>query len=127
MLFGWRGRQNRRRSQAMPSPSNPAGTQALKGLRGRLPTGLAGAVFWLGIWFCVLFLRHWIPGGFGTFLGILQFFVGTALVFVALPLVWRLVRKHMLWSLRNRLVLTYLLMALAPVILLLTLAGIFAY
>jgi sigma-B regulation protein RsbU (phosphoserine phosphatase) len=33
----------------------------------------------------------------------------------------------MLWSLRNKLALTYLLMALAPVVLLLTLAGIFAY
>jgi sigma-B regulation protein RsbU (phosphoserine phosphatase) len=111
----------------MQNPSSPAKPHAPSGLRGRLPTGLAGAVFWLGIWFCVLFLRHWIPGGFGTFLGVLQFFVGTALVFVALPLLWRLVRKHMLWSLRNRLVLTYLLMALAPVVLLLTLAGIFAY
>jgi phosphoserine phosphatase RsbU/P len=111
----------------MQSPSSPAGQQVPTGLRGRLPTGLAGAVFWLGLWFCALFLRRWIPGGFGTFLGILQFFVGIALVSVALPLIWRLVRKHMLWSLRNKLALTYLLISLTPVVLLLTLAAIFGY
>jgi|GEM_PF-120295 len=111
----------------MQSPSSPAGQQVPTGFRGRLPTGLAGAVFWLGLWFCALFLRRWIPGGFGTFLGVLQFFVGIALVSVALPLIWRLVRKHMLWSLRNKLALTYLLISLTPVVLLVTLAAIFAY
>lgn len=111
----------------MPSPSSPAKPQAPTGIRGRLPTGLAGVVFWLGVWFCALFLGRWVPGGFGTFLSILQIFVGIALVFVALPLVWRLVRKHMLWSLSNKLVLTYLLIGLAPVLLFVTLAGIFAY
>jgi sigma-B regulation protein RsbU (phosphoserine phosphatase) len=111
----------------MQSPSSPAAPQALSRLRARLPTGLAGAVFWLGLWFCALFVQLWIPGGFGTFLGILQFFVGIALVCVALPLLWRLVRKHMLWSLRNKLVLTYLLIGLAPVVLFVTLTGVFAY
>jgi sigma-B regulation protein RsbU (phosphoserine phosphatase) len=84
-------------------------------------------VFWLGLWFCALFVKAWIHGGFGTFLGVLQFFVGIALVCVALPLIWRLVRKHMLWSLRNKLALTYLLISLTPVVLLITLAAIFAY
>jgi sigma-B regulation protein RsbU (phosphoserine phosphatase) len=111
----------------MQNPSSPARLEARTGLRGRLPTGLAGAVFWLGVWFCVLFLGRWIPGGFGTFLQILQYFVGIALVCVALPLIWRQVRVHMLWSLRNKLVLTYLLIGVAPVVLFLTLAGIFAY
>ncbi|MCU1251563.1 MAG: protein serine/threonine phosphatase, partial [Edaphobacter sp.] len=107
--------------------SPPAAPQAHSRLWGRLPTGLPGAAFWLGVWFCLLFLARRIPGGFGTFFGVLQLFVGIALAAVAFPLIWRLVRKHMLWSLRNKLALTYLLMALAPVILLLTLAGIFAY
>src|SRR6201996_3200434 len=110
-----------------PPVSPPASPRPPAGFRGRLPTGLAGVVLWLGIWFCALFLGHWVPGGFGTFLGILQVFVGIALVCLALPLLWRLVRKHMLWSLRNKLVLTYLLIGLAPVLLFLTLAGIFAY
>jgi phosphoserine phosphatase RsbU/P len=111
----------------MPSPSNPAGNQALTGLGRWLPRGLAGAVFWLGVWFIFLFVNRWVSGGIGTFLAVLQFFVGLALVCVALPLIARLVRKHMLWSLRNKLALTYLLISLAPVILLLTLVGLFGY
>src|SRR5258708_27115258 len=111
----------------MESPSSPAQPQALSGLRGRLPTGLAGAAFWLGAWFCILFLARKIPGAFGTFFGILQIFVGIALVSVALPLLWRAIRKHMLWSLRNKLVLTYLLIGLAPVVLFVTLVSVMAY
>jgi sigma-B regulation protein RsbU (phosphoserine phosphatase) len=109
---------------SLPPPAQP---KALSGLWGRLPTGLAGAAFWLGVWFCLLFLARQIPGAFGTFFGVLQIFVGIALVSVGLPLLWRLVRKHMLWSLRNKLVLTYLLIGLAPVVMLLTLAAVFAY
>ncbi len=111
----------------MQSPTSQARPRTLSGLWGRLPTGLAGAAFWLTVWFCALFLARWIPGGFGTFLRVMQIFVGIALVCVALPLTWQLVRKHMLWSLRNKLVLTYLLIGLAPVVLFVTLAGVFAY
>ncbi len=115
----------------MESPNSqfplPAEPPAPSGLWGRVPTGLAGAAFWLGVWFCLLFLARQIPGGLGTFFGILQIFVGIALVFVALPLIWRLVRKHMLWSLRNKLVLTYLLIGLAPVVLFVTLVSVMAY
>ena len=96
-------------------------------LRPTLPTGLAGAVFWLALWFCVLFVRYWIHGGFGGFLFILQIFVGLALVSVGVPLVLQLVRKHMLWSLRNKLVLTYLLIGGAPVVLFVTLVLISGY
>ncbi|HEX3967482.1 MAG TPA: SpoIIE family protein phosphatase [Edaphobacter sp.] len=113
--------------QSSNSQVTPASSRALSGLRRKLPAGLSGVVFWLGVWFCALFAGRWVPGGFGTFLGILQIFVGIALVCVAIPLIARLVRKHMLWSLRNKLVLTYLLIGLAPVLLFVTLAGIFAY
>jgi phosphoserine phosphatase RsbU/P len=111
-------------NRQVPPPAQP---QTATGLWGRLPTGLPGAAFWLGVWFCLLFLARQIPGGFGTFFSILQIFVGIALVSVALPLTWRLVRKHMLWSLRNKLVLTYLLIGLAPVILFVTLVSVMAY
>jgi sigma-B regulation protein RsbU (phosphoserine phosphatase) len=108
----------------LPPPVEP---EAPPRLWHRLPTGLAGAAFWLGIWFGVLFLARRIPGGFGTFFSILQVFVGIALVCVALPLLWRQVRMHMLWSLRNKLVLTYLLIGLAPVVLFVTLVSVMAY
>jgi sigma-B regulation protein RsbU (phosphoserine phosphatase) len=110
----------------MQNPISPDRSADLS-WRRRIPTGLAGAAFWLGVWFVVLFVRRWIPGGFGTFLGIMQFFVGLALIAVAGPLIWQLVRKHMLWSLRNKLVLTYLLIGLAPVVLFVTLVSVVAY
>jgi sigma-B regulation protein RsbU (phosphoserine phosphatase) len=96
-------------------------------LKAHLPTGLAGAAFWLALWFCVLLFLGRIPGGWGSFFSVMQIFAGLALVAVALPLAWQLVRKHMLWSLRNKLVLTYLLIGLAPVVLFVTLVSISAY
>src|SRR5207248_1722265 len=113
-------------NRVLPPPVEPQAPPS-PGLWGRLPTGLAGAAFWLGIWFCLLFFLRGIPGGFGTFFGILQIFVGIALASVGFPLIWRLVRKHMLWSLRNKLVLTYLLIGLAPVVLFVTLVLVLAY
>ena len=108
----------------LPPPAQPP---AAPRLWSRLPTGLPGAAFWLGIWFCLLFFARQIPGGFGTFFSVLQIFVGIALAAVAFPLIWRLVRQHMLWSLRNKLVLTYLLIGLAPVVLFVTLVLVLAY
>lgn len=93
----------------------------------KLPTGLAGAAFWLAAWFCVLLMLRMLPGGWGTFFGITEIFVGLALVSVALPLALQTVRQRMLWSLRNKLVLTYLLIGLAPVVLVVTLVLISAY
>src|SRR5258705_4475952 len=40
---------------------------------------------------------------------------------------FRWARKHLLWSLRNRLVIAYLFIAVVPVLLLLTMAGLGAY
>ena len=93
----------------------------------RPPSGLAGAAFWLALWFCLLFALRLIPGALGTFFAVVQVFVGISLVAVGIPLAWRLVRLHMLWSLRNKLVLTYLLIGLAPVVLFVTLVLLAAY
>jgi sigma-B regulation protein RsbU (phosphoserine phosphatase) len=93
----------------------------------RPPSGLAGAVFWLAAWFGLLLLLRLIPGSWGTFFAIIQILVGIALAVVAIPLLVRLIRRRMLWSLRNKLVLTYLLIGLAPVILFVTLVLVSAY
>jgi len=93
----------------------------------RPPSGLAGAAFWLASWFCLLFALRLIPGALGTFFLVVQVFVGISLVVVGIPLIWRLIRRHMLWSLRNKLVLTYLLIGLAPVVLFVTLVVVAAY
>jgi phosphoserine phosphatase RsbU/P len=91
------------------------------------PKGVAGGAFWLGVWFILLWLLRLVPGWIGDLFGVLQIIVGLALIGVSGALVLRLVRKHMLWSLRNKLVLTYLLFALAPVVLFVTLVTISAY
>ena len=95
--------------------------------RRRLPTGMAGVVLWLAVSFLLLWLLRFVPGVAGSLFGLLQILVGLVLLGVTGALVLRLVRKHMLWSLRNKLVLTYLLIGLAPVVLFVTLVTISAY
>ena len=93
----------------------------------RLPRGMAGVVFWLAVWFCVLSTLRLLHGTPGTLGAVLQVMVGTALVATALPMAWRMVRQRLLWSLRNKLVLTYLLIGVAPIVLISTLVLISAY
>jgi sigma-B regulation protein RsbU (phosphoserine phosphatase) len=57
----------------------------------------------------------------------MEIFAGVALVLVVIPLSLQIVRRRMLWSLRNKLVLTYLLIGLAPVVLFVTLVMVSAY
>jgi sigma-B regulation protein RsbU (phosphoserine phosphatase) len=100
-----------------------SGLQLLK----RLPTGLGGAAFWLAVWFGLLFALRLLPHGVGTFFSVIQFFVGLALVIVAIPLLARFIRRRMLWSLKNKLVITYLLIGFAPVVLFVTFVLISGY
>jgi sigma-B regulation protein RsbU (phosphoserine phosphatase) len=88
---------------------------------------VAGAVFWLALGFGLLWLLRMSPSGNGSLLVWMQLLVGLALVSLAVPLAWRLLHQHLLWSLRNKLVLTYLLIGLAPAVLFVTLAAISAY
>ncbi|CAN5560614.1 hypothetical protein BH10ACI4_BH10ACI4_17990 [soil metagenome] len=92
-----------------------------------LPNRIEGAALWLAIFFCLLYLCSVLFGALGTFLSICEIVIGLALLIVSGAVVFRLVRRHMLWSLRNKLVLTYLLIGLAPVVLFVTLVGISAY
>ncbi len=96
-------------------------------LRHGPPTGLTGVVFWLAVWFCLFWVLRLIPGTVGTLFGVLQVLDGIALAVLAVPVIWRQVRRRMLWSLRNKLVLTYLLIGLAPIVLFVTLVLISAY
>lgn len=108
-------------SQRRPVP----GAHASRWWR-RPPTGVAGAFFWFALWFALLWLLRLAHGG-GRLLGLMQLLAGLALVGLAVPLVWRLIHRHLLWSLRNKLILTYLLIGLAPVVMLLTFVAISAY
>jgi sigma-B regulation protein RsbU (phosphoserine phosphatase) len=77
---------------------------------------VAGAVFWLALGFGLIWLLRLAPSGGSTLLGWMQLLVGLALFSLAVPLAWSLLHQHLMWSLRNKLILTYLLIGLAPVV-----------
>jgi sigma-B regulation protein RsbU (phosphoserine phosphatase) len=95
--------------------------------RRRPPTGIAGAVFWLALWFGLVWLLRQVPAFGSTLLSWMQVLVGLGLIGLAVPLLWRLIHKHLLWSLRNKLILTYLLIGLAPFLLIITFVTISMY
>ncbi|WP_263381504.1 PP2C family protein-serine/threonine phosphatase [Granulicella arctica] len=100
----------------------------LQSLFQRTPhDGLAGAALWLVVSFFLSWLLTFVRGAIGTFFGVLQILIVIALACVAIPLLVRFIRNRMLWSLRNKLILTYLLIGLAPVVLGITLVTISAY
>jgi phosphoserine phosphatase RsbU/P len=111
----------------MPSVPDSKQSAMLHAVRRHIPTGLGGGVFWLALWFALLWLLRLtsVPGR--TFFGWIEVLVGATLFSLSLLLAVRLIRRHFLWSLRNKLILTYLLIGLAPVVMLTTLATVLAY
>lgn len=92
------------------------------------PRGFAHrAAFWLLVASVGLAVLGFLPGSVGAAIrGVaeLDFF---ALILFCIPLLWRFVFGYLLWKVRNRLIVTYLLMGLAPVVLFVTLAVILLY
>ena len=83
--------------------------------------------FWLFIAYFALALLGWIPGPTGVGfrqLAALDFFI---LILFCIPLLWRYIFGYLLWKVRNRLIVTYVLMGLTPVVLLCTLALLLLY
>ncbi len=68
-----------------------------------------------------------VPGKAGLFFQGLGSFTLFLLVVFSIPLLWRWLLGHILWKVRNRLIVTYLLMGLAPVVLFVSLALILLY
>jgi sigma-B regulation protein RsbU (phosphoserine phosphatase) len=83
--------------------------------------------FWSAAALLVLILLRFLPGKPGI-LSTLAMFIAVPvwLVFTCIIL-YRWLVNHVLWKVRNRLIVTYLLMGLAPVVLFATLATIAAY
>lgn len=83
--------------------------------------------FWLLIIYLALMPGRLLPGVAGAiFSGFSTFTLMLLLVF-CVPLLWRWIVSRFLWKLRNRLIMTYLLMALTPVVLFVILALIALY
>ncbi len=77
--------------------------------------------------FLSLVLLGFLPIGFGRFCTAAAILLLPVLLIFLLILLVRFVRFRLLWTVRNRLIVTYLLMGLAPLVLFVLLAGISAY
>jgi sigma-B regulation protein RsbU (phosphoserine phosphatase) len=83
--------------------------------------------FWLLVAYLILYLPGWLPGSVGGFFRRVAEFDFFALVLFSIPLLWRYVFHHLLWKVRNRLIVTYLLMGLTPLVLFVTLTALLLY
>ncbi|MBT9332783.1 PP2C family protein-serine/threonine phosphatase [Paracidobacterium acidisoli] len=85
------------------------------------------SAFWLLLSYIALRLLAMIPGVAGeTFRG-LSIVALVLLIVFCVPLIWRFVFGRLLWKVRNRLIVTYVLMGLTPVVLFVTMALISLY
>ena len=83
--------------------------------------------FWLLILYLLLGIGRFLPGNWGSGFASVSFLVLCALVVLAVPLFWRWVVRRVMWKVSNRLVVTYLLIGLPPLVLSVTLALVAAY
>jgi sigma-B regulation protein RsbU (phosphoserine phosphatase) len=83
--------------------------------------------FWLLTIYLVLIPERLLPGLAGHIFNGISIFTLVLLVIFCVPLFFRWIFGRFLWKLRNRLILTYLLMALTPVVLFVMLALISLY
>ena len=83
--------------------------------------------FWVLIIYLVLMPGRLLPGVAGQVFGGLSLFTFLLLLAFCIPLVWRWIFGRFLWKLRNRLIMTYLLMALTPIVLFVLMALIALY
>src|SRR5277367_1812239 len=99
------------------------------GRLGRTPPQgkLHRTAFWLLVTYLILGVGRLLPGGGGQTIAGLSFLVLCALIVCCVPLFWRWVVRRLMWRVSNRLVVTYLLIGLTPVVLFVTLALVAAY
>jgi sigma-B regulation protein RsbU (phosphoserine phosphatase) len=92
------------------------------------PAGfLHRGAFWLLVGYLGLSIPGWLPGATGVFFTTLASIAFWVLLIFCVPLLWRFIFRQLLWKVRNRLIVTYLLMGLTPVVLFVTLAGLLLY
>ena len=83
--------------------------------------------FWLFLVYLILSACSWFPASAGVFFSQVAQLDLLVLIGFCVPLLWRFIFGRLLWKVRNRLVVTYLLMGLTPVVLFVTLAVILLY
>ncbi|MGH9586431.1 MAG: PP2C family protein-serine/threonine phosphatase [Acidobacteriaceae bacterium] len=83
--------------------------------------------FWLFVAYIVFLLLQLLPAPAGNFFRAVDDITLLVLIAFCIPLFWRWLMGRVLWKVRNRLIVTYLLMGLAPVVLFVVLAAILLY
>jgi phosphoserine phosphatase RsbU/P len=112
----------------MPSLFTRVEAAILNPLRRPALSGVAEhGAFWSSAAFLVLLLLRLVPGLVGMFGAFWLVFVVPVWVVFSCIILYRWLVNQVLWKVRNRLVVTYLLMGLTPVVLFVTLAGIASY
>lgn len=112
----------------MPNLFTRVESAVLNPLRRPALSGVAEhGAFWSSAALLVLILLRFVPGIVGMFGGFWLVFVVPVWVVFSCIILYRWLVNQVLWKVRNRLVVTYLLMGLTPVVLFATLAGIASY
>lgn len=111
----------------MPSLLQRAQKTLERWLQAPVSKAVPGAAIWLLLCFFLFWVLRFISGAWGSLFFVLQILTVFLLVAIALPLLWRFIHLRLLWSLNSRLVLTYLLFGLAPIVLFGTLVFFAAY
>ena len=112
----------------MPNLFTRAESAVLNPLRRPSLKGVAEhGAFWSLAALIVLMLLRFLPGPTGALNTLAMFIVVPVWVVFSSIILYRWLVNHVLWKVRNRLIVTYLLMGLAPVVLFVTLATIAAY
>jgi sigma-B regulation protein RsbU (phosphoserine phosphatase) len=94
------------------------------------PIGFARVPLFLRVlWGLVLasFVLAYMPGQLGTFNSTLRWVLLAVGLIAAMPYAYRAAQQGLLWRLRNKLILTYLLIGMTPVVLFFTLVFLSAY
>ncbi len=102
-------------------------TSLFRRFRREPPRGLARAAFWLLVSYLLLGFIRFLPHSISDSFQGLSVLVLLALIIVSVPLLWHFLFHRVLWKVRNRLIVTYLLMGLAPLVLFALLALISLY
>ena len=101
---------------------------AWKRLLGRGPKGFwERSVFWIVPAFLISCALYWLPGITGLAGAVLIVVTLGLLLIAAFVLCYRWVSRHLFWAVRNRIVVTCLLMGVAPVVLFGSLTSVSAY
>ena len=101
----------------MPNLFSRIEAAVLNPLRRPALSGVAEhGAFWSSAVFLVLLLLYLLPGALGTLSAVLLVFVVPVWTVFSCIILYRWLVSHVLWKVRNRLIVTYLLMGLTPVV-----------